>query len=71
MNAWDTYNQLPTQELRKLLRPNIVRMDQRAIESIKEKIKIEEYINQMQKQWLQDNRQELRNKVREVVYNLL
>ena len=63
MSGWDTFNQLPTQELRKLLRPNIVRMDQRAIESIKEKIKIEEYVNEMQREWLQENRQELSNKV--------
>lgn len=46
------------------MRPNIVRMDQRAIKSIAEKIKNEEYLDQMQKIWLQENREELRNKVR-------
>ena len=63
-SSWEAYNQLPTKELRKLLRPNIVTMDQRAVAGIIDKIKNEEYINTMHRMWLQDHRQELRDKVR-------
>jgi len=62
-SSWDTYNDLPTRELRKLLRPNILRMDQSAIKGILDKIKNEQYINQMQLMWLQDHRQDLRQRV--------
>ena len=62
-SSWEAINQLPTKELRKLFRPNIVKMDERAVAGIVDKIKNEEYINTMHRVWLQDHRQELRDKV--------
>ena len=62
-SSWEAYNQMPTKELRKFLRPNIVKMDQKAVQGIMDKIKNEEYINTMHRIWLQDHRQDLRDKV--------
>ena len=47
----------------KLMRPSIVKMDQRAISRIMERIKNEEMLNTMHQMWIQEQRQHLRDSV--------
>lgn len=62
-NSWESFNALPTPEVKKLMRPNIVKMDQLAVSRIMERIKNEELLNSMQRMYQQDQRQDLRDKV--------
>jgi len=65
--AWDTYNDYPTSELRKFIRPNIMKMDQMAVKNIQEKMQNEKYFEEIQKMWVQENREDLRNKVHSII----
>ena len=69
-SGWDGYNALPNKGLRNLLRPNIIQMDQKAVARIMTKIKEEELINEMQQKSLQENRENLRNKVNTFIISL-
>lgn len=62
-NSWEAFNALPASELKKLIRPNIVKMDQKAVSRIMERIKDEELLDTMSKMWIQEQRQSLRDKV--------
>ena len=63
-NTWEAFNDLPTPELKKLIRPNIVKMDQDAVKCIMNKIQNEQYNDMMHEMSMQENRQNLRIKVR-------
>mmetsp|Transcript_29155 Transcript_29155/g.28795 ORF Transcript_29155/g.28795 Transcript_29155/m.28795 type:complete len:92 (+) Transcript_29155:103-378(+) len=52
------------QRLNKLIRPNIVKMDQKAVSRIMERIKNEEMLDTMHQMWIQEQRQHLRNSLK-------
>lgn len=62
-NSWEAFNALPTPEIKKLVRPNILKMDQMAVSRIMERIKNEEMTNTMHLMWVQEKREHLRNSV--------
>ncbi|CAI2364288.1 unnamed protein product [Moneuplotes crassus] len=63
-NAWEAFNALPAPEVKKLIRPNIVKMDQKAVSRIMERIKNEEMLDTMHQMWIQEQRQHLRNSLK-------
>lgn len=59
MSNW---NQYPTKQLSKVIRPKILKMDSEGCENIKKRIEYEKVIEQMENVWKEENRAKIRNK---------
>ena len=63
--TWNQYNQYPSKQINKVIRPKILKMEQEGIQSIIEKMENEKRIEGMQQEWFRQNRLALRDKLRQ------